>query len=490
MASDITISYKVGTDKNDSPLVKITKKAYPSDSRVVEIMNGIAGASGILPIQGSTHLEKHVIDLSISPGKITIGQGEYVVFHRLPSGEKKELTRETFEKSYKIMLHYYPSAIINSGSENTSEKCANRYNLIRKDLKEIDSTLEVTFIPRTLYELIFIKQCIEEDMHEAKYRPFHLLNLLGSGYTPMPVCPSTTDAIRIDCDDSVKTAKETKRKRWHLLPFHDAGDNENAKIRDASYRLNQVIVNAFVSLSDDLTIDEFKTHAGKEINFLKDHCLKCMKTLSLERPLPTHIYRTPGPTSHFGSDDTLQSRGFHPMGILNETHEQIILNAIVLDCSEIAKTSFLLYRGANLKKDDVLASKINKLFDGPYSLSYGSSLFAGCLYDSGATPFSYMRGTENAFAVPVPFDQLNQSIFYIPPTNTLAQLCGQGEFFHARTKAWKDFELMKLRGIKGLSKASKREHLSSNFTKIELVAHFKHYMSGAIHLKRTQPGMD
>ena len=103
-------------------------------------------------------------NLEISQDKITMGQGEYVAFHKLPSGEKKELSPETFEQVYKILVHYSPAALINSGSEQASKDCANRYESIKSKVKEIDSSLEIIFVPRTLIELIFIRKCIKEDL--------------------------------------------------------------------------------------------------------------------------------------------------------------------------------------------------------------------------------------------------------------------------------------------------------------------------------------
>ena len=88
--------------------------------------------------QPSSHLPKSLINrvrnLEISPDKITMGQGEYVVFHKLPSGEKKQLSPETFEQVYKILIQYSPSALMNSDSEKASEDCTNRYELIKAKL--------------------------------------------------------------------------------------------------------------------------------------------------------------------------------------------------------------------------------------------------------------------------------------------------------------------------------------------------------------------
>jgi len=186
---------------------------------------------------------------------------------------------------------------------------------------------------------------------------------------------------------------------------------------------------------------------------------------------------TPGPTTNFGFESTKGS--IKPMGIRNETDAQII-DAIALDCSKIAQHSLFLYRGADLQKDSISCWSDK---DTPYSLSYGSSLFAGCLYDGGATAFHYMRNRRNAYAIAVPFDQLNDSPFFIPTTHTVAQLFGDGETFHARTKAWKDFDMEKIGGMNIGANGHMRDHLKSNLSKEALNTQFKTYKNKAFQLK-------
>ena len=180
---------------------------------------------------------------------------------------------------------------------------------------------------------------------------------------------------------------------------------------------------------------------------------------------------------NFGYESTRDK----PMGICNQTDAQIIRDAVALDCCKIAQKSFFLYRGADFRKESISCWSDN---DKPYSLSYGSSLFAGCLYDGGATAFHYMRNDQNAYAVPVPFDQLNDSPFYIPPTNIVAQLFGDGEIFHSRTKAWKDYDLQKIEGMNVMgTNEHQRDHLMSNLTKDELTNQFQRYKNEAIQVK-------
>ena len=76
--------------------------------------------------------------------------------------------------------------------------------------------------------------------------------------------------------------------------------------------------------------------------------------------------------------------------------------------------------------------------------------------------------------------------FYIPITHPSAQLLAYGEIFHARTKAWKDFNVKKIEGINAMNFGGNghvRDHLKSNLSQEELMNQFKKYKSKAIQLK-------
>ena len=92
--------------------------------------------------------------------------------------------------------------------------------------------------------------------------------------------------------------------------------------------------------------------------------------------------------------------------------------------------------------------------------------------------------TEQGYAIQVPYNQLNSSPFYIPPTHTIAQLFGHGEFFHGRTKAWKDSDIQNMRGIDTLGEnyQDRRDDLHSDLSREELVNQFKKYKEEAILL--------
>lgn len=409
--------------------------------------------------QSSKSKLKCISDIEISPNKITVGQGEYVVFHT----PAKELDRGIFDLVYKIINQYSPSALINSESEEANEHCVNRYELIRAKVQEIDSSLDIIFVPRTLYELIFIRKCIKEDVkHKSvcpRLSPFrHTINskvFAGNA----EIYQKFLEQDHLD---------RVQRKCWHLSYFVDAGDNHDAGVKDVAYRLNQLIVKMFSRSSKDythgFTCSQFIEYAEREIEFLKAHYRKgCEEMEKLRNNEKIHSIGncvTPGPTTNFGYESSRGSAS--PMGIRNDTDAQIIRAAISLDCSEIARHSFILYRGAIFERD-LLYYGIPE--GASYSLSYGTSLFAGCVYDGGATAFYHMRKNLDGYVIPIPFAQSSGSLFNIPPNNTITQLFGEGENFRVKTKSWKDIQKINI---------DKRD---------ELIAKFQDYKNQAIQLK-------
>ncbi len=421
------------------------------------------------PIHVPKALVSRVKSLEVIKDKITMGQGEYVVFHSLPNGEKKELTRETYDEVYKILNQYSPAAIINRGAENAVEECNQRYELIKAKVKELDPSLEIVFVPRTLYELIFIRKCIQEDLkHNAT------CEFLDPGAHKITLKRFNGDQQKYEDYLKEKAIQQKERKCWHLCYFKDAGDNDHAGVKDVAYRLNQTIVKKFSPLKEGFTHQEYLEHAEKEIQYLQNH----HKNGTEGKLDAIGNVNYPGPTANFGIESYRGST--KSMGIRNDKDAQIIRDAISVECSKVAQNAFFLYRGSIFQKDYPLCWDEK---DRSYSLSYGTGLFAGCLYDGGATAFHFMRNQKNAYAIPVPFDQLHKSPFYIPPTNIIAQLFGHGEIFHSRTKVWKDFDVNEMHGMNAGGNGDKREHLKSNLTKDELIGQYREYKNKAIQLK-------
>jgi hypothetical protein len=91
----------------------------------------------------------------------------------------------------------------------------------------------------------------------------------------------------------------------------------------------------------------------------------------------------------------------------------------------------LLYRGATPGRNDLYDNRNYR------SISYGTSLYAGCIHDIGASAFDYMSQEQNAATIlALPAAELRKGVFYIPVEHTLLQIFGCGEEFHSRSKVW------------------------------------------------------
>ena len=118
----------------------------------------------------------------------------------------------------------------------------------------------------------------------------------------------------------------------------------------------------------------------------------------------------------------------------------IILNTIALECA--SKGNILLYRCA--RKNEAEKIKDFSLT----SLSYGTSLFAGALYDgtsNGANVLAYHihhiqekeESHQDTFALNITYNEINNSPFFIPQNDyasPLHQVAAKGEGFHIRQK--------------------------------------------------------
>ena len=177
------------------------------------------------------------------------------------------------------------------------------------------------------------------------------------------------------------------------------------------------------------------------------------------------------PTVNFGCE---RDYGSNKSMSIHGHRCHIIRKAIQLECSRVACHSVLIYRGSNFHKDSIVSDN-----GSVYSLSYGTGLFAGCLFDGGATVLYYTRN-QDVYALAVPFEE--SGVFYVPRDHCIAQMCGQGETFHARTKAWKDFPLDKVHGMWGTI-GRDRQHLKSEMNKDSMVEAFQAHKKAAVFLQ-------
>lgn len=453
-------------------VLKIVKESLPLSIFAI----GVALAGYTALSKKVDHVAKKSINtvdkLEISESKITAGQGEYIVFHLLEDGERRQVSKETFEKVYEALTYYAPTSIIKRRSPKAEEECSKRYQLTRKKVQQIDPSLEIAFVPRTLYDLIFIRKCIEEDVKHNNICPY-------SHYQRHKMKPEFfEDQQHYEAFLVKKSVIQEVRRCWHLCYFEHVEDHTHPHLSKIAYLLNRAAVKTLSPSIKGFTHEQLSYHAEKEIEFLKAHYIKGLGEMQKKKNQEKSLFTCdPGVNLKLTLTYNFGFNGVQSLAITNDANAQIVRNALTLECSEMALKKLFIYRGADLEKDLPFS-----IADNPYSLSYGSSLFAGCVYDPGATAFNYMRYKENAYAIPIPFEQLEESPFFVP-TPGVGQNYGNGEAFHARTKSWKDADLENIQGMCGVAGGHEREHLKSNLSRTQLIAQFNRFKQQSIQLK-------
>jgi hypothetical protein len=426
--------------------------------------------------------------LEIPEGPITSGYGEYIVFHqRKRGGSRRKISEETFLKVYGIFQEFSISKILESPcpAGEVTAKFANRYKLMRKKVKKLDPSLEIAFVPKVLYELVYICKGIKEDLTARTSCPF------------------------LSWDKEVKSrTMRDKKKCWHIW---------SDETRDRSiFRLNKALTKLLNPSKQGLSYQELLTHVNKKIDFLKSSADFVREKWAVwhkeyseisrimpsqkngQRNLPEDVIKYAkekerkdisvfwlwqSPTCAF----VCHTEERHPkgtarsLGISSESDKQIIRNALAVECSKKAATGCVFYRGSNFSDDNVFYEKNH---DKPHSLSYGCSLFSGFATDVGATAFAHMRKDQDAYAINVPLEEIKVSPFYPGEQTSFDQMLGCGEMFHARTKLWKGSSTDSyISGVKGASDDRDRRSLVSELSKPELLSLFQRYKSAAVFLK-------
>lgn len=324
---------------------------------------------------------------------ITVGHGEYIVYHQDGKGNITAPDRSTYDNAYTVFVHLNTPLI------------DHRYDLIRDKIKSIDPSLDITFIPRTYYELHYLKKCIKEDLKKGDY-------CRNERWAPDSYHP--TDLL--GC--------------WHLAYFTDEEDNQAEGIKVLAFNMNTNLVKKIkkhLKGQPMFTFQKIMDMCNRQIKFF-NYLHFDIDSRKKQGQFCAPIFSEGTPIDKFSSSGI-------GMAIRSATDAEIIRNAIALECHRIAEKSFLLYRGSEFPTD-LPYNPPNP--NEPYSFSIGSGLFAGALYREGATPFVYMKSYSDSYIFVIPAQDLQNSPFVIPKKHTLCQLSAyNGTVFHPRTKIWR-----------------------------------------------------
>lgn len=367
------------------------------------------------------------------------GYVEYIIFHS--EGASSSPSPEVFQKAYNVIaeLHHNPAI-------------QERTPLLRARLKEIDRTLEITPIPRTLFDLIFIRAGIEEDIirksccplqysnnnfrqdHESKIQRYQdeladFRERLDEETNPSARARGEAAIARKNqaIEDEQNSYQETIERCWHSVHFDDKHpiDLHSPQLHSLAGRVNDLMIKRLKpqGFFSERQIAQF---VEREVAFFRSHYnyFKTCCYVECGQNCAVHNFSSLAPN---GSRLSIE-----PMGVQSDQEAQIIYNAVALECSLAAKNAFLLYRGSS---NAVEEKRPSPDYLSRYSISYGTGLLAGALRDATATPFHYAAGKKRpTYALIIPYNQLDREVLHLPPAHAVAQMSARGELFHARIK--------------------------------------------------------
>lgn len=359
------------------------------------------------------------------PGVIRNGYGEYLIY-RMAEGTKKPISQEEFEVVFDLIEE---CRTINSPLDD-------RHQFLESKIQEkLGDGVHLAFVPRTLYELIYLQQCIQEDIANKNCCNARE-QFAFFGHLPPGIAEEWEKKTRECCF-------------WQLCEFDDEDYGDTFAPQNLAYfthlkkiagRLNVVALDLFKNSfeKDGFTFEAFEKIYHTLIPFFTQlsepssaFCEKVKKVKKSNFTVSVAKHFSEETTKVWGGTDQ------HPLGIVNARHEQIVKKAIQLECSQEAGKSVLLYRGGKFESDVLVIEKEGKKVANCVCL--GTGLFAGAIYDGGATPFHYMRQSQlDAQVWMLPRDKLQSGSlpFHAYHVHPLAQLLSAGEYFHGRTKLW------------------------------------------------------
>jgi hypothetical protein len=358
--------------------------------------------NGILPL-----IEEYNKLSSVS--SVQEGYGEYLVYE----DHDTFLTEQAYKDVFKIFsTHLYnPEIDIETESLTTA---------LSEKIKAIYPSFNILFIPRTLYDLFFVIASIEEEKNSN---------------CPM-LCPIPSE-FGLNVNEKYKTA--VRDICWHLIQSTDEAPitSDDPTLIHLAFRFNQYCLK---KIHDHLGY-QGSSLSGKEIVSLTENQIDLLKKHPREFNAKYafnnyQLYKPArGVALNFGlstiSNENIKS---YSMRIKDNRDAQILRNAIARECSEVAKKALIFYRAGYLKEETRLNKDIKNT-----TLSYGTSLLAGCARDGTANVLYYtLEGKEfrrDAYAVVVPFNQWINAPYTTPRHMSLAlvQLLARGERFHGHS---------------------------------------------------------
>jgi hypothetical protein len=435
---------------------KVTTTLSGSNALIVVVAGVIlpvlGGVLALYLLTAHSKLEAYRKKFKVIPTDvIKNGAGEFVV----SKGDRENLTPEEYEKAFKILEKYSPAHF----HQDLNFKI--REELILEDLKkEIGPSCQITFIPRTLYDIIAIQQVLKEELVDHRNSSNRekegtecqrFLRFQGAQFFSNDaaiILGAKSFDPRKDQEDDPDFA--TIREQHKECPCKNNGVRSpqylsflKKSTEQTAHKINEIFLSKLSS--EQVTFETLKQMTKEAIKEIKDS--KISNTNSILSNLQK---------------------------VVSKILDRVVENALELECSEMALKNTFLFRGANIAHDSPFNLKAQK----EQSLSYGTSLFAGIFKDEGATSMRYMHDDKDAFALHISFPQIASAPFHVKLEHPLEQLWGKGEWFHSRSKVSSAKQMTDcIHGVSGDDAycSYKKTKIISTLSLNELFKEVKHY---------------
>lgn len=436
--------------------------------------------------------------------RIVNGYGEFIVY---PPDEKvSPVTQEQYRLIYEILSRYSAGGFLsNCKSGKIREKYMLRHIAIERKVKKVRSDLNVAFIPRTLYELLLLRKSIRENIKINRICPKQKQSLRSINNELSQLASDIeeleNDIFKVDesyshIDDEEKRNRyieedrcslrkkikkiqlkidkiSNKKKRvfeqpcWHHWRIEGVGDiveNNDEGVISIAFKLNHI----FAKICSSLDLPFFKKNLDDlldiQLKFFQDYFDEGQKEKESGALPPTFVKDIAAPSFRFR-----YNRYTSPMAICGEGSRTVFRKIHDAECSEPARHSIFLCRGGSAIND---SPKDRKKTDEAFSLSYGTGLLSGVMFDEGATPWQIMRNTGLGYFITIPIESVLSSGIYFPRSNAICQFYGRGETFHARSMVPKSLgNAQKINGL-GMSIIS-TDHLITDLCLEEIDRNFR-----------------
>lgn len=390
-------------------------------------------------------------------GVIKNGYGEYLVYRKDQQGNKAAITEKEYESIFEVI------------ETARKEVPADRHAYLEAKIQEkLGKEVRISFIPRNLYELIFLHECLQEDIEQGQCSNARELGITMGLQRPLKEEGGKLYGAKIP---SLQEGKEIidrgiKQGFWQLCIFDDQ-DHEDGfkKINENDYRmahlvkvaakLNEVALGKLKGQAEGYTYSDIAQSQKNEVAFFRSLTEKNSENHAKAN---IRVFTIASLALRFRNEQhPINGHDLYPLGIRNERDEEILNKATQLECSAESVNHLVLYRGAKFDSDELMRKKSNYSAQSPVlpnTLSYGTSLYGGALYDGGATAAFYMRKNHvdaQAFLVPLKEQLAGTTPFHAYIVNPLISLAAHGEVFHARSKLWKMPEEAKVLGFVGIA---------------------------------------